>query len=102
MNYQPKFTPGQEMSIITASRQSGKSIFADMVQQLAQPTIQILDKVLVDNEVWYSVRLNMPAAEWARQQDQTMWYEHYPTNWQSSGLFDVKEQLYTMLALKWK
>jgi hypothetical protein len=103
MNYQHRFMSSDAVLIShLPSRQLGKSVFADMVQQLTQPPVQILQKATVDNEMWYTVKLNMLTSDWTRQQDQSMWYEHSPVNNQFIGTFDIKEQLYTMLALKWK
>lgn len=99
MNYQHRFISGD--TALINHLPSGKSVFADIVQQLSQPPVQILQKATVDNETWYTVKLNMLTSEWTRQQDRSMWYEHSPVNNQFIGTFDIKEQLYTMLALKW-
>lgn len=71
----------------------------DMVQQLTTPDIQTLEKVYVDENIWYLVKLSMPAQEWIRAQPRWEWYEHVSVD---SGLFDVSEKLYTALTLKWK
>lgn len=95
------FKPG-ELKVICA-RQSGKSVFNSMVQQLAQPNIiEVVTSADVDNNRWYTVRLNAPTARWLRQQDRSMWAEMPGYTTSALNMFDVHEQLYTVMALKWK
>lgn len=79
----------------------GKSAWAQMVNDLTLPNIQLMTSAQVDGKTWYTVQLSMPAKEWLVEQDSDQWYEHAPhQNWKS--FFDVHESLYTMLMLKWK
>lgn len=84
-------------------RGTGKSVWANMVNELTQPNIQHLTSAQVDNKTWHTVKLNMLTADWVRRQDSENWYEHISSaKWAGQNTFDVEESLYTMLMLKWK
>ena len=81
-----------------ASRGSGKSVFSDMVQQLAQPRITVLDQTQVDEDQWYTVDVDPAVARWVRQQCNEHWYEYPGRTFRAT--MDVHEHLYTMIRLK--
>lgn len=87
------------MNLYMASRGSGKSVFNDMVQQLAQPRITVLAQAQVDDDQWYTVDVDPDMATWVRQQCHEHWYEHSSNRFRP--IMDVHEHLYTMLRLKW-
>lgn len=81
----------------------GKSVWNQIIADLIQPDMQILTQAQVDEKTWYTVKLSMPAAEWLRTQDKSLWVELVETNnWASNGTFDVEESLVTVMLLKWK
>ena len=81
-----------------ASRGSGKSVFSDMVQQLAQPRITVLDQTQVDDNQWYTVDVDPTIAKWVRQQCCEHWYEYPGRTFRAT--MDVHEHLYTMIRLR--
>lgn len=88
-------------TIMLLARGHGKSVWNQIVQSLIQPDIQTLSSVIVDEKIWYTVKLTMPAAEWLRHQPQSDWYEHNASGRIDSNCFDVSAELYTALKLKW-
>lgn len=93
------FKSKQAMSLY--GRGYGKSVWAQLVAELMQPDMQILTKADVDGKTWYTVKLTSIAADWLRLQPQKDWDEH--THQPFGGcVFDVSEQLFSALALKWK
>lgn len=74
----------------------GKSTWHHLVQELMQPDITLKDSATVDGQTWYTVKLSMPAADWLRQQPKQEWSET------ADKFFDISDQLYTALMLKWK
>lgn len=90
--------------IAFAGRGVGKSVWAQMVNDLTMPHIGLMASAEVDGKMWYTVQLSMPAREWLVTQDADQWYEHTGVRdrpWQRHW-FDVHESLYTILMLKWK
>ena len=66
------------------------------------PDVKTLDSAEVDGKMWYTVKLTIPAREWLRQQPVDEWYEHIDQRYYiDRSCFDVSEQLYTALKLKW-
>ena len=83
-------------------RNTGKSVWANLVRELTMPDIQVLDSAPVDGETWYTVQLSMPAREWLRQQPLNDWQEHIDQRYYlNRSVFDVSEQMLTALQLKW-
>ena len=87
------------MNLFMASRGSGKSVFSDMVQQLAQPSVTVLDQTPVDGDQWYTLDVDPAVAAWVRQQCPEHWYEHSGNRFRP--IMEVHEHLYTMLLLRW-
>lgn len=86
-----------QINLLMAGRQTGKSFWANMVRDLTMPDIKILSSAEVDGKLWYTVQLSIPAREWLRKQPEKDWYEHI-----DHSMFDVSEQMYSALMLKWK
>lgn len=80
---------------------SHSKIWNRVIADLMQPDMQILTQAQVDGKTWYTVKLTSIASSWLRLQPQNEWEEH--THQPFSGdVFDVSEQMYSALALKWK
>lgn len=80
----------------------GKSVWSNMIRDLTMPDIKVLDSAEVDGITWYTVQLSMPAQAWLREQPLDDWQEHIDTRYyMNRNQFDVSEQLYTALQLKW-
>lgn len=95
------FSSKKTLSLFAHGR--GKSVWPRIIADLIQPDMQILTQAQVDEKTWYTVKLSIPAAEWLRTQDNSLWYEFVATNnWASNGTFDIEESLFTVLSLKWK
>lgn len=90
-----------EQTIKVLPRGYGKSAWDQMVQSLNRPHVQTLGSALVDEKLWYTVKLTMPAAEWVRHQPQSDWYNHSTGRGVEVDCFDVVAELYTALRLKW-
>lgn len=77
---------------------SGKSVFNNIVHQLAQSRITVLYQTQVDDDQWYTVDVDPAVAQWVQQQCRDHWYQH------PGGTFrvtmDVHEHLYTMIRLR--
>lgn len=86
------------MKYFMASRRTGKSVFSDMAQQLAQSGITVLDQATVDEDQWYTVDVDPAVAEWVRQQCREHWHECPGRTFRAT--MDVHEHLYTMIRLK--
>lgn len=52
---------------------------------------------LVDGEPWHFIAVTYDVANYIRDQDQSMWYEHKDS---SHFIFDITEELLIMLRLK--
>lgn len=92
----------KEMAVFAAVQNTGKSVWADMVNQLTQPNIKLIDSAEVDGKPWYTVQLNLPAQQWLRDQPVDDWYEHIDQRYYiNRSVFDVSDKLYTALQLKW-
>jgi len=94
--------PG-EMTIISAGRQAGKSMFTQQYMQnfmavFNQPAYKQTSIAKVDNVDWVTVECNREIAAWVRGQSQKYWYEH--NDMKFGSLFDIHSKLYTMLKLK--
>ena len=83
------------------SRGYGKSVWNQIVADLTPPDMKILTHAQVDGKTWYTVKLTSIAADWLRLQPKNDWDEHTHQPF-GGGVFDVSEQMYSALALKWK
>lgn len=95
----------REMKIVMAGRQIGKSVMAQMWNELQEerPYSKIIDKSIVDNKTYYTVQCNKQASDWIRGQpgEHTDWYQHIDHNWiVDRTRFDVSEDFYMMLKLR--
>lgn len=101
------FKPG-EMTIITSSRQTGKSLINQYLQQWhsmdydteLKPRYKItsIEPAKIDGELWHTIRCNNEISKWIRSQASGSWYEHPSHTWYS--FFDVCEDLYMLMILK--
>lgn len=83
------------MTTISRYNIADSAVWNQMVRALIKPDIMLLDSALVDNHIWHTVKLSVPASQWLVCQPVNEWYAH-------SDCFDVSDQLYTALNLKWK
>jgi hypothetical protein len=85
------------------AQQFSDHVWNEIVQSLTVPDIRTLASAVVDDKTWHTVKLSMPAAEWIRTQNCSLWVELVATdNWASKGTFDIEESLFTVMLLKWK
>jgi hypothetical protein len=92
-----------ELAVISAGRQTGKSVWSSMVKDLTMPDIKVLDSAEVDGKTWYTVQLSIPARTWLKEQPLEDWQEHIDQRYYlNRSFFDVSEQMYSALMLKWK
>lgn len=89
------------MSNVITNRQFADHVWNEIVQSLKVPDIRTLTSAVVDDKMWYTVKLSMPAQDWIRYQPQEHWQELQSRNYVETGCFDVSEQLYTALKLKY-
>lgn len=96
------YKPG-EMMLISASRQTGKSLFTQYVMNdifKLQPNFEIVTGALVDGVQWHTVAVSGPVATWIRSKNKQQWSEHSVRGSNFRSMFDMDEKLYTMLAIK--
>jgi hypothetical protein len=93
-----------EMFVISSGRQSGKSMLNTVYQQWVDTGRANFEthggSTLVDGHPWYQISCSAEVARWIRTQEKTQWYEEPTVRYRS--LFDVSEQLYLMLGMKWQ
>ena len=70
------------------------------------PNIQVLSKSLVDGEPWYTISCLREASIWIRNthsdQENKLWFENIDDNWRVNfDVFDVNEQFYALVMLRW-
>ena len=70
------------------------------------PNIQVLSTTLVDGEPWYTISCLREASVWIRDryrdQENKLWFENIDDNWRINfNVFDVNEQFYAIIMLKW-
>ena len=102
------FKPG-EMSIISAGRQTGKSMYYSYAydalknRSMTPPAkFTILDQAEVDGETWYTISCTKEVSTWLREQSQELQHSHIDTNrYLFVTKFDIHEKLYTLMALSW-
>ena len=95
-----------EMKIYMGGRNIGKTVMAQMWNQMFTELTEckIIDKAIVDNKQFYTVKCSKDIADWLRHQpgQNKQWYEHIDYNWQvDRTMFDLEEDLYLMLKLRW-
>jgi hypothetical protein len=71
-----------------------------------QPKIRVLNKSIVDGGQWYTVSCAREASIWLRDtygdQEGKMWFQNIDELWHISyNIFDINEDIYTLLTLKW-
>lgn len=92
-----------QINLMMAVQHTGKSFWANMVKDLTMPDIKVLSSAEVDGKLWYTVQLSIPAREWLREQPEKDWHEHIDQRYYvNHSMFDVSEQMYSALMLKWK
>lgn len=90
------------MSKVITTQQFSDRVWNEIVQSLTVPDIQTLTSAVVDDKMWYTVKLSMPAQTWIRCQPREHWHELESRSYVETGCFDVSEQLYTALKLKYE
>jgi hypothetical protein len=108
MNTSGGIEPGQ-MLITMYGRQAGKSQLNHYLQQYMQwlpddsPKYKVSSQAMVDDKPWYTVHCSKDVADWVRQQPgkDKEWYQHISDKWTIFyDAFDIPEELYLMLVLK--
>ncbi len=66
----------------------------------------ILESAMVDGTKWYTVSCAKQASIWFRQQFSELedidWHQNIDQNWMVNfNVFDMSEELYTLLVLRW-
>jgi hypothetical protein len=90
----------------TAGRRMGKSTINQYInqwhsmQESQQPKYKIISSAEVDGESWRTVRCNKEISKWIKTQEGS-WQEHIDQCWNVyANTFDISEELYMMLVLK--
>lgn len=70
---------------------------------MSNPSIQKLDEAMVDGVKWYTVQCKPSTVSgWVKEQDPTLWHNNIDSRWYINfSTFDMHEDLYSMLLLKW-
>ena len=67
-----------------------------------RPKFQITDQAEVDGAIWYTVTCVREVSDWIRTQPEELQHSHIDQNWTIyHNKFDLHENLYSILALKW-
>ena len=68
-----------------------------------RPTIVKLDQAIVDGAMWYTVQCVPSAVSgWVKDQNPELWRSNIDSRWYVSfNTFDMHEDLYSLLLLKW-
>ena len=90
------------MNTMITTRQFADHVWNEIVQSLKVPDIRTLSSAVVDDKMWYTVKLSMPAQDWVRCQPREHWHELESRSYVETGCFDASEQLYTALKLKYE
>lgn len=94
-----------EMFVISAGRQTGKSVFNQYLMKYAfanEPKFRVMTSAPVDGELWYTIRCTDEVAKWVRTQNKDLWYSHIDSQWYVyNNMFDMSEKLYTLLNIRW-
>ena len=95
------FRAGELMTIASGS---GKSMLNNLCESMITPhrKFQITDQAQVDGATWYTITCVREVSEWIRKQPEELQYSHIDKNWTIyHNKFDMHENLYSILALKW-
>lgn len=97
------FKPG-ELFLFAGGRRTGKSMlnamYGTMMEQ-SQPRYQITDQADVDGATWYTVTCIREVSAWVREQSEKLQFSHIDQNWTLyHNRFDIHEELYSLLVLK--
>ena len=92
--------------MVMMARQTGKSMLNQMYGMASQPPIRVLDKAMVDGEQWYTISCLRATSIWIREnyaaQEDKTWFQNIDEKWNINfNVFDVHEELYTLLVLRW-
>lgn len=93
-----------ELMLFASGRRSGKSMLNNLCESMIPPSpkFQITDQAQVDGATWYTVSCVNEVSAWIRRQPTDLQYAHIDKRWTIYvNKFDLHENLYTMLALKW-
>ena len=105
--------PAGEMMIYAGGRQTGESTLSYHMlksryyEMNKHQPIQTLDTFEQDGSTWYTVHCRPSTISgWVQEQDPDMWNKHLntETSWDSFMAFnnyDMHEDLYSLLLLKW-
>ena len=105
--------PVGEMMIFAGGRQTGKSTMTYQMlksryyEMNKQQPIRTLDKFALDGATWYTVHCRPSIiGEWVQEQDPDMWCRHHNTGelrfeYPTFNNYNMHEDLYSMLLLKW-
>ncbi len=95
-----------ELVIFKTGRNVGKSYYynqyMEYMEYLQAEPYKIVSTAKVDDMLWHTVKCNKDACTWIRSQEEKgQWFEHIDANWYiHSSMFDISEELYMMLVLK--
>ena len=71
-----------------------------------EPHVRLLTKALVDGAQWYTVSCLRETSVWIRteysEQETKLWFHNIDDNWRINfNVFDVNEQFYAIVMLRW-
>jgi len=81
------------------------TVYYDLQSLTNNTFYQIIERVIVDRAMWYSMMVSDDIRDWLHTQDSTLWYLHKSTKYMGIGytitnIFDVHEELYLLIKLK--
>lgn len=90
--------------VLFSARASGKSMYSsNLCQEVMYSGFVTVDQALVDDELWYVIRTHSSdVAAWIRSQPKELRHEYGGNQYRYGNMFDVKENLYLLLSLKWQ
>lgn len=94
-----------EMMIISAGRQTGKSLFSQYVMndllKVKPKKFEVVISEPVDGVQWHTVRCNKEVSAWVRTMNKQEWHEHIDQRgYIHDNVFDMSERVYIVLAMK--
>lgn len=90
-------------------RQTGKSQVVQYLQQwhdmqeTTAPKCKIISQAQVDGKTWYTISCHKEVSMWVRENgvENDSWFEHIDPQWNFyKNMFDVSEEFYMMIVLK--
>lgn len=101
-----------ELCVLATGRRTGKSIVDQyirnwhMIFEDSNPSYKVLTTATVDGANWYTVHCTKDIAAWIREtlkdQKDKQWFQNIDDKWMlNADRFDMHEELYTMLQLRW-